>query len=298
MSRLESLQRAIARLIAYPFLAVGKALFFIDSFHKRFPTLYHFALVILVTPIAFLAWTKAVPADLFREQLGHVFYQAFHFIAAGVTAFVFSVLLSAVLPLFLYLPYAAEMRTMGLLRIATGDGQFQRFLEIFLKQHDGNKSVKVLCISGRHLFREPRAPLSKAPLAGLARQAKLDVVMPVATSSNPTVISRYESYDSQYRQGVYPRVDDLLREISLGKEYLDAFGNSVVQHNILCTWRVVILSNVCLVQNYFPNNQGEDSDKAPVFVFENSPECTHSYYLTFSTMFDLVKKHPGTATLL
>jgi hypothetical protein len=52
------------------------------------------------------------------------------------------------------------------------------------------------------------------------------------------------------------------------------------------------MSHVCIVQNYFPNHAGGDSDAAPVFVFENSDDSPNGYYRTFSTMFDLIKDFP------
>jgi hypothetical protein len=195
------------------------------------------------------------------------------------------------MPWFLYLPYAAEMRALGLLRISTDNGSSLRLVSAYLKSHSSTEKVKIICISGKHLFREPRGEQKEAPFSVLARQGKLDVVMPVAKPTNATILSRHESYDPNFRVSAYPDLSTLVDEVQASRRFLEKFGNSVTEHDILCFWRVIILSHVCLVQNYFPNTDGRDSDWAPTFVFERSEESTYSYYNTFSTMFDLVKRH-------
>ncbi len=110
---------------------------------------------------------------------------------------------------------------------------------------------------------------------------------------NPTISSRYGTYKERIQKSNYPSNADLVREIDISKDLLKGnVENKVFVHDELCMWRVVILSEHCLVQNYFPNHSGCQSDASPVFVFEKEEKFSHSYYETFQQMFQLPAKSP------
>lgn len=286
-----AIERWVTKLVAKPLVfGVSKLLLAIDALRKTHQRLYELILIVLVSYPAYYLW-KAYGPHLPGDQADHTLYQIFHFLAIGGVAFVFGVVLKAVLPWFLYLPYAAEMRALGLLRISTDNGSTLRLVNAYIGGHDVSTPVKIICISGKHLFREPRGEDRDAPFNALAHQGKLDVVMPIASPTNPTILSRHESYDDGFRTAAYPKLGDLVNEVQISQDFLRGLKNTVTSHDILCFWRVVIFSHVCLVQNYFPNTDGRDSDWAPTFVFENGAESSYSYYKTFSTMFNLVKRH-------
>ncbi len=118
--------------------------------------------------------------------------------------------------------------------------------------------------------------------------------MPVSDTATATIDARYHSYNEDFRRAVYPSPEELVREVDISKSFLRTIpGNRITEHNILCMWRVILLDDYCIVQNYFPQTPGghRHSDDAPVFVFEKSTECSFSYYKSFETMFDLIKTY-------
>ena len=272
-------------MIARPILSL---LLWLDRYRKRKPVPFHGWVTAAISTPAVFIWERVVrhflPDKLQFFGSSPFIFELFLSVLTGV---VVAVVVNPLLPSLLYLPYAAAMRSMGLLRATTAPGELGRLLEQYLDIHDGSP-IKVICISGRHLFREPRDADTPAPLADAAKNGQLRVIMPVSIESNATVRARWNSYFKDYQERVYPEPKSLISEIDAGKTFLKKNGNVIVEHDILCMWRVVILSGHCLVQNYFPNLKGADSDRAPVFVFENSPECNFSYYKTFDTMFELI----------
>jgi hypothetical protein len=263
-------------------------LLWLDRYRKRDAVRFHAGVTVAISTPAIFIWERIVRHFL-PEKLQFFGSSPFVFelFLSVLTGIVVAAVINPVLPTLLYLPYAAAMRSMGLLRATTAPGELGRLLEQYLKMHD-DTSIRVICISGRHLFREPKDAETPAPLAAAAKNGRLRVVMPISIESNATVRARWNSYTKDYREQMYPEPKDLILEIDQGKAFLKKNGNDIVEHDILCMWRVVLLSGHCLVQNYFPNLLGADSDRAPVFVFENSPECDFSYYRTFETMFDLI----------
>jgi hypothetical protein len=285
-------ERYLAKIVSKPLVLASRLLLLVDIVRKKQPIFYHLAVVLLVSIPTAQLWQTYGPS-VADEHANELLYQGYHYIAVSLIAFVVSVLLIAILPWFLYLPYAAEMRALGLLRISTDNGGTLKLIESYIRHHEKTEKIKIICISGKNLFREPRGE-DAAPFLELARKGMLDVVMPVANATNPTIASRYETYEPAFRDAVYPAINTLVEEVATSREFLVRNKNTITEHDILCFWRVVILSNVCLVQNYFPNAKGKDSDWAPTFVFERIEDPGgHSYYKTFDKMFELAKKHKG-----
>lgn len=110
--------------------------------------------------------------------------------------------------------------------------------------------------------------------------------MPRPSSDNPTLRHRWTQYSEDVKKTSYPTVDVLAEEAKRGRDFLLAHGNRVVEHQILCMWRVVLFHNYALVQNYFPNIDGSMSAHAPTFVYHNAGN--YSYYQTFAEMYRLV----------
>jgi hypothetical protein len=110
--------------------------------------------------------------------------------------------------------------------------------------------------------------------------------MPASSEANPTIEQRWLTYTGDFRRH-YETARQLVSEVDAGKEYLRAHRNSITEHHILCMWRVIILQKYCIVQNYFPNDDGLPSDSAPTFVYENTGP--NSYYQMYLVMFKLIK---------
>ena len=210
------------------------------------------------------------------------------FFVSTVSAFLAFIICRAILPLLFYAPHAMSMRSMGLLEASVRKDGMRSSVEKYLKWHEADRPIKVICISGRNLFG------SQGPLFEAAEKGQLEVLFPQSDENNPTVKARYSTYKADFRTDTYPTLTDLVREINISKAALKQNArNKIFEHAELCMWRVVLLSNHCLVQNYFPNHTGCHSDSAPVFVFYKEPECPHSYYDTFYQMFELIAQPHG-----
>jgi hypothetical protein len=179
---------------------------------------------------------------------------------------------------------------LGLCWLSSTGGDINHLVSWFLHGHPGADRIRVICISGSHLFGSETEGLD-SPLRPWAERGLLDVVMPVSSPRHPTVLERHKRYRGELEKLQYPDANALVEEIKRGKAYLRSRGNTVTEHNILCMWRVIILQNYCLVQNYFPNLSGRNSDHAPTFVYKNTGK--DSYYQAYLEMFSLVNRHPG-----
>jgi hypothetical protein len=183
------------------------------------------------------------------------------------------------------MPHAVAMYSMGLLEASIKENGMETALKKFLKWQKEDEPVKVICISGRKLFGYG------APLEAIARAGRIEALLPISNKDNTTIRFRYETYKPNFRKSIYPTPDDLVREIEISKGILlENIENKIYEHDELCMWRVVLLSNHCLVQNYFPNFSGEHSTISPVFVFFKETVCPHSYYETFAEMFKILSK--------
>jgi hypothetical protein len=156
------------------------------------------------------------------------------------------------------------------------------------------QNFPLICISGSSLFTLPRTGEGDPPLGSFAESGMLRVLMPKSTADNPTIKHRYSEYRTEFRRRNYPAIDDLIKEIEHNKRFVRMNDrNVVIEHDQLLMWRLVLLSHRCIVQNYFPNHTGEDSDDSPIFVFERtSAKCRYSYYSSFYRMFHLISGIP------
>jgi len=206
--------------------------------------------------------------------------------AAVVSKFVISFLLSIVMtevfarglfPILFFVPQSIAMKNLGLLYVSDDPYESWQLIGEALQEHDSNERIRVICISGRHLFKEPTMPLPtggglSSPLHEKAVDGKLEVIMPISDFKNQTIKNRYATYSEDYkRRNLILTIDKFVEEINQGKEFLKNNGNVLHQHNILCMWRVIIFSKHCIVQNYFPNPEGEHSFMSPTFVFQKIP---------------------------
>lgn len=199
-------------------------------------------------------------------------------------------------PLLFYLPQTIAMRNVGLFFVTEDPRESWRVIQKGLNGHDNKKKIQVICISGRHLFKEERTEMPGvgmlSPLHEAAVKGRLEVIMPRSNPDNLTIKNRYETYHDDYkRNNNLATMGDFIAEIEQGKKFLKLNGNTLYEHDILCMWRVLIFSNLCVVQNYFPNPRGEHSFLAPIMVFRPLPPSAPwiSYYETFYEMFRLVK---------
>jgi len=206
--------------------------------------------------------------------------------AAGVLAgLILCEIFILTLPILLYAPQAVAMRTLGLLFVSIKAEESLRLTEIFSR--GAKQSIKVVCISGKHLFRTKGSPLHEKALAG-----QLEVIMPRSDKTNPTVENRYATYPEQYKFAEHiSTMDEYVEQIDAAKRFLLNFNNTVHEHDGLCPWRIVVIDDRCLVQSYFPNKQGNESHQAPAFVFRRVGEVdhVHTYHECFEQTYDLLK---------
>ena len=268
------LDRLFNRLFRRFFRLANRASELRETYPNWFKVILSIPIWLLLTYLA-----KALGIDQFKDPSW--WFLPYWVSFAAVTKLILSIILSAILvevlgrgifPILFYAPQALAMRSVGLLYVTEDPDESLRIIQKGVKQHDPNQKIRVICISGRHLFREesmhlPSGP-RKSPLHVAALGGNLEVIMPKSDQNNQTIKSRYITYSPEYkRENNIPTVHDFIGEIDLGKAFLRTNGNIVQEHDILCMWRVIIFSNICMVQNYFPNPQGEHSFLAPIMVF-------------------------------
>lgn len=219
----------------------------------------------------------------------------------GIISLLLGILLTqpiarALLPMLTILPMAIATKNLGLMYVSTNYNECHRFFLKACSEHDSREKVRVICISGRYLFRELRLPGDDGislPLHDLASKGQLEVVMPQSDPQNPTIKERYKTYSNDFliANGVQTMDRFINFEIEAGKDFLLSHNNEVYEHNILCMWRVIIFSEHCLVQNYFPNVSKAESFRAPMFMYSRRVDGSepNSYYDMYVTMFDLIK---------
>ena len=193
----------------------------------------------------------------------------------GLFSAVSSLLFSALIfPVFGYLPFTLANKHLGI--VATS--MDARLVVSWMKEAArrtiaGNTDrIKVVCLTGKHLWQAPPFDGVAAPLVGAASAGKLDVIMPRADPKQPTVQARFATYTSAFKseQGINSE-DDLVQEMVKSRADLlrRSPANTITEHGILCMWRIVLTEEFCIVQSYFPNHGGADSFKAPAFFYKN-----------------------------
>ncbi|MEQ1934672.1 MAG: hypothetical protein ABL962_12485 [Fimbriimonadaceae bacterium] len=211
-----------------------------------------------------------------------------------LVSLLFTLSLSSALPYIFYAQHTTAMRALGLAGVFEQSDAIQGILQRYVSMAGNEGRIRIICISGRQLFREVAG--KSAPLQKAAMEGRLDVIMPISDETSITIRERFDTYLDPFKDATYPEgVSGLVREIGASKTFLAKHAtNTVHEHNTLCMWRVVLFKNHCVVQNYFPNPAGAASDGAPLFVFENIGPG--SYYRTFETMFNLLSKNSLKAT--
>jgi hypothetical protein len=212
-----------------------------------------------------------------------------------ISLVVSELLLRGAVPVLRYSAHGSSLRELGLHLVFTDEKAYCRIVSRLVSEHPKHERVRVICISGKYLFAEPKTPSNEpTPLYDHAQSGLLDVLMPVNDPKNPTIRARFDTYNEEFkRQHHYEKVKDLVEEVAMSKNKLsDHKRNRVTEHTILCLWRVVILQKHCIVQTYFPNPRGVGSNEAPIFVFQRHPTNENfGYYGTFANMFDLVGRY-------
>jgi hypothetical protein len=201
-----------------------------------------------------------------------------------------------ILPMLIYAPQALAMRTLGLYRVTTDPVETLKLITKCAERHDQDKRVQILCISGKHLFREPKLILGNGsfdtPLHDLARMGMIEAIFPESCSSNCTIHERYLTYSDGYKsEQDIPEIQKFLQEIDDGKRFLlKNSDNLVFEHNMLCAWRIIIFSKHCVIQTYFPNAKKGHSYEAPTFVYSKvADDEVNSYYAVYKHLFDMIK---------
>jgi hypothetical protein len=227
------------------------------------------------------------------EPVGAVLLTVGATVAGAALSFIFNLV---IVPSIVYLPAALANRALGFKQAALDEDGSIRLMAKYAAIHRSTKStskVRVICISGRHLFTEETTIEGlPTPLHELATFGALDVVMPASDINNPTIRARHQTYDAGFKQArALETLPDFIKEIESGKVFLKRNTRNVLhEHQALCMWRVVLFDHVCIVQNYFPNASRSDSYRAPTFVFEKMGTRDHdTFYDIFTHMFDLLK---------
>lgn len=281
------------RLLDDTFLAIFRAIAWLARSREEHRRTLKVVGGLLSLGIAYIVWTYGVSPwavarfGLSDKQEALAYRTALTVIGQLLTATVTYLAFWAVVPLALVAQRAVAFNALGLSWVSTAPGEIHRLLQWYLRDHPETETIRIVCISGGSLFGATEGA-AKGQLRHWAKRGKLDVIMPVSLDSNPTVQERFRTYEGATLNR-YPTVGELVTEMKQSKSFLLSNKNRVTEHNSLCTWRIVILQSVCLVQSYFPNLDGFEIDSAPTFVFSNSGR--ESYYQTYLQMFELLKSH-------
>ncbi|MEP6652072.1 MAG: hypothetical protein ABJA82_01870 [Myxococcales bacterium] len=202
-------------------------------------------------------------------------------------------------PALSYLPWAVGTKALGFEAVTRNPDVALAWTTMLVNAAcENRKRVRVICVGGKHLWSV--APVgvhsvSSAPLQAAREKGLVDAVMPTSDPNNPTVHQRFKTYSDAYKtQANFRTCSDLVSEMDDNKRtLLRSPGNTLVEHNILCMWRVVLTDEYCIVQNYFPNTEGSDSYKAPMFLFRKREPHKKTvkidtYYDVFENMFRMI----------
>lgn len=271
------------------FLLFFRGLNQLGKFQRGFPWFFHIVVASAAFGSTFWAWHYIQTALSVFGLDEHLMFESLklgiQFVFAGIVTGVFGVLI----PLVSYTPHAMAMKSMGLERCATKPRSMDGLLRACVAKHPEDAEIKIITIAGWYLFRQGDGK-STPPLLEKLRAGRLDVVMPETGIENPTIQSRWNGYNQDYKDTTFRSVTDLEQEVAESKALLLERKNQVTSHDLLCMWQVVLFKDSCLVQNYFPNASGRGINEAPVFVFERiDPSNKLSYYAAFDEMFKLAK---------
>jgi hypothetical protein len=273
------------------FIFIFSLFVILDDIRTKSPKTFSIILKILTTIVTALFIIKA---NFSNPAWWHIQLIGFWNLGLSIVfGYILGEIFSALLPLFFYVPKSIAMKGIGLVDVSVNEQDSFKFAIKYKKYHQSQNHIKVICISGRYLFREDITPFPcVSPLQDFARNGRLDVIMPENTPENPTIAERYRTYRSEFKlKNSLNTMADFLNEIRLGKQFLLSNATNIVsEHKMLCMWRVIIFDHHCIVQSYFPNSSGSASFTAPTFVFENNTDIKNAnYYQTFDQMFTLIK---------
>jgi hypothetical protein len=212
-----------------------------------------------------------------------------------LVGFVINACIRGAMPLLFFSPNAIALRSLGVWEAHGSKRDPLNVMKKFISKNPENSRVKVICISGKHLFNEFMTPEgTQSPLWQKAKNGLLDVVMPISKPENATIAFRHKTYSDDYKvQEKITTVQAFVEQINHGKGWLRSRSENIIyEHDILCMWRVLILDEYCLVQNYFPNPHKGHSFESPLLVFKkvSDEQKLSSYYYTFTEMFNLIAK--------
>ncbi len=222
------------------------------------------------------------------------------FLAAAVIAYMLERIVGTVaFPALSYLPWAVATRALGFEAVTRNPDVQLAWTNMAVQAAcKSGRRVRVICVSGKHLWSVAPAgvhSVTAAPLQAARQSGLIDAIMPTSNAANPTVAQRYKTYSDDFkRRANFGGCSGLVGEMEANKHtLLESPGNSLVEHDILCMWRVVMTDEYCIVQNYFPNTEGSDSYKAPTFLFRKrephgETAKIDTYYEVFDNMFRLI----------
>lgn len=263
----------------------------LDDFRQKHPV---WTRLLISTPLsAALLWM--IYAHLPHFELTRVGLAIDWFLKAGIGLVISEGFLRGVVPVMRYAGQGSSLRQLGLHLVFTDNRSYCRVVSKLVADHPKNERIRVICISGKYLFVEEKTLAGElTPLHDHARRGLLDVLMPRSDAETPTIRARFDTYNEDFRRvHHYHSIDALVAEAVKSKAELAMnTRNRIIEHDILCLWRVVMLKEFCIVQTYFPNPHGNGSNEAPIFVFQRHPTDDNSgYYATFANMFSLVEKY-------
>ena len=251
LAKLHSL-RGEKRIIASWIYKAGAAL--IGVFLIRF--IFHFSFLYHGNYYSIFTILQHIPLGL-KPVISNV---VFSFVLQITVSLFLITAMESLIPIFYYCRCAAHMHKLGVEEISTSNESSFTLIRKYLQKQHKNEDIRIICISGNRLFVKHDSPLYEA-----AKTGKLKVVMPTSTDTNRTILERFETYSEQFKDdNNIHSVGDLVNEVIAGKMFLSKNQNNVIkEHNTLCMWRVVLLSEYCIVQAYFPNYNQADSHLAP-----------------------------------
>ena len=283
---------------------------YLDSCRRTKPRRWNIVVTILfaATAVIFRKYVHLAPdtrAILHLDQLRPL--PDVHWLAVPVTLTLCSTLTALffsafIFPLLAYLPFTIANKDLGIVAASMDARVVVSWMEEAARRTiaSSGERIKVVCLTGKHLWQTPPSGSEVAPLAIAASAGKLDVIAPRLDPAHPTVRARFATYTSDFKdeQGIHSEAD-LVREMNESRANLlsKSSANTITEHGILCMWRIVLTKEFCIVQSYFPNHGGSDSFKAPAFFYRNvnagngqgSPRID-SLYDTYAHMVELVRR--------
>jgi hypothetical protein len=175
-----------------------------DTFRFKHPIWFSLIAGSLVA-VAVGVLTTFIPLDRIDWWVARGWFFPGNVVRAGVSLtagiFLTQPIARGLLPMLTIVPQAIAMKNLGLLFVTTNHTECARLFLKASSEHSKGEKVKVICISGRYLFRELRLPGDDGiplPLHELAKNGQLEVIMPASDPGNPTIRGRYATYSREF----------------------------------------------------------------------------------------------------